>query len=67
MNTLKFELTESQQNKVNAFIKKHKHCKNSYNKYGISYIFMHSGIGLVSQIKCNGCGDLEDMTDVNTW
>ena len=66
-----FKITGAELNKVNEFKKKHKEscvCKQNLTlgEYW-TYSFIPTGLGNVVSIKCNLCGEQEDVTDVDNW
>lgn len=34
---------------------------------GFSFTFTPTSIGTVSHIKCNGCGEVDDITNYDNW
>lgn len=60
---------------MEEFYKKHKHCSSKYlgksffSTTGGQYTFniTPTGLGNITQIKCNACGKTEDITDINSW
>jgi hypothetical protein len=69
----KFELNEKEEEKAKAFIEKHSESCAIYNSAGFkvgplySYTFTPTGIGTAAKIKCTGCGEEEDITDMSCW
>ena len=68
----KFELTDSQEQKVFAFIEKHRKCSESMpmatdGKYPFTYLFTPGGIGTVAKVRCNGCGEELNITEYENW
>ncbi len=75
MYIYRFELNERESKDALKFVEKHKNCfyKNMHKPYlfracgNTSFIFTHGGIGLGVEIRCNVCGEIEDITDVSSW
>ena len=68
---LTFKITGTELDKINEFKKKHKEsCVRKQNltlgEYW-TYSFIPTGLGNVVSIKCNLCGEQEDVTDVDNW
>lgn len=68
---LTFKITGTELDKVNEFKKKHREsCTNKQNltagEYW-TYKFIPGGIGTIITIKCNLCGEEENVTDYNCW
>ena len=68
---LTFKITGTELDKINEFKKKHKEscaCKQNLTlgEYW-TYSFIPTGLGSVVSIKCNLCGEEEDVTDVDNW
>ena len=58
-----FYLSPREKMDSDKFQKKHSKCKESF-EFTFSY---SSGIGANIIIKCAGCGDDKDITDINYW
>jgi len=63
---LSFNLTEKQTIKYDEFMRKHSHPEY---KIGLSKTisFTSTGIGWGVSVKCNCCGEKQDLTDYDTW
>lgn len=71
-----FELTEEETKRAKEFIEKHRHKDElrRQNKFGFStlgqqftYTITPGGLGNGVSIKCNYCGEEEDITDIENW
>ena len=60
-----FRLAPSEVKEANKFEKKHKKCGDG--KHSFTYSFTCTGIGVSIVIRCKGCYDVKDITDVRTW
>lgn len=50
--------------KLKEFREKHKECEFTSTIGGkFSFIFTPTGLGIISQIKCNACQEIEDLTE----
>jgi len=58
-----FYLSPREKMDSDKFQKKHSKCKSSF-EFTFSY---GSGIGAGCVVKCAGCGDDKDITDINYW
>ena len=68
---INFTITGAELEAVEEFKTKHRaSCTSKQNltagEYW-SYTFIPGGIGTVITIKCNLCGEEEDVTDVSKW
>ena len=68
---LTFKITGTELDRVNEFKKKHREsCTSKQNltagEYW-SYTFIPGGIGTIKTIKCNLCGEEENVTDYDCW
>lgn len=68
---LTFKISGTELDKINEFKEKHKEscvCKQNLTlgEYW-SYSFIPTGLGDVVLIKCNLCGEEENVTDVDSW
>ena len=68
---LTFKITGTELDKVNEFKKKHREsCTSKQNltagEYW-TYTFIPGGIGTITTIKCNLCGEEENVTDYDCW
>ena len=65
---MKFELNDLEEEKAKEFKEKHKDCFVQSTIGGqFSYIFTPTGIGYGISIKCEICGEFEDITDYGSW
>ena len=71
-----FELNEVETQRANDFIKKHSHAEelDKERKVGFTalghqftYEITPGGFGPLVSIKCNYCGESEDITDIDNW
>ena len=62
-----FRFTAVENDRFNAFINKHheKGCSKFHKGFSIS--FVGTGIGNSYDVKCNNCGEEEDITDLESW
>ena len=62
-----FRFTAVENDRFNAFI--HKHHEKGCSKFhkGFSISFVGTGIGNSYDVKCNNCGEEEDITDLESW
>ena len=53
------------------FKRKHKKCHSGINAtegdYKFSYIVTPNSFGQVLEIRCNRCGDIADITNIENW
>lgn len=75
-NNITFELDDVETERARAFIEKHDHSeeikargKGDISAVGeqFSYIMTPSGLGDRIAIRCNYCGETEDITNVDNW
>ena len=59
-----FQINEVEQARAEEFIKKHNH-NNVMTTF--TYSFTTTGIGTTIFIKCNNCGEEENITDYDCW
>jgi hypothetical protein len=59
--------TDKQNKQIEKFEKKHDKCKNDKALYRYSYIETDTGIGPIDEIRCNYCGKVQNITDVDVW
>lgn len=70
-----FELTEEETKRAKAFQDKHTHHqefksqgKLSFTTLGHQFTYMITpGLGNIVSIKCNECGETENITNVDNW
>lgn len=71
MNNLIFKLDEKETKACEEFRKKHKVCcpDRPFSTLGMqySYIITPGGLGSEIEIKCNQCGEIEDVTSTEDW
>lgn len=62
-----FRFTDVESKRFDTFIHKHyeKGCGNFHKGFSISFI--GTGIGITYKVKCNNCGEEEDITDLESW
>ena len=62
-----FRFTAVENDRFNAFI--HKHHEKGCSKFhkGFSISFVGTGVGNSYDVKCNNCGEEEDITDLESW
>ena len=63
-----FTLNYEQLTQIEEFRKKHKH-ENQNSTIGgkLSFIFTPTSIGVITDIKCNACNEIKDITNYNNW
>lgn len=71
-----FDLSEEETKKARKFMQKHNH-REDFKKEGkicfstlgqqFTYTVTPGGLGPVTTIKCNQCGEKEDVTDYESW
>lgn len=51
------------------FKRKHKKCHSAINatEYKFSYIVTPNDVGQVLEIRCNACGKIADITNIENW
>ena len=69
---MEFKLTDKEIEEANEFKAEHKKCGENMasateGKYQFTYMFTPNGFGHLTQIKCNGCGKVKDITDTSHW
>lgn len=71
-----FELNETETKRAKEFIKKHRHAEELDKEHKIgftalghqfTYSITSGGFGSLVSIKCNYCGESEDITDIENW
>ena len=62
-----FRFTDVESKRFDAFI--HKHHEKGCSKFhkGFSISFVGTGVGNSYDVKCNNCGEEEDITDLESW
>lgn len=75
MESIEFKLTDREVAEANEFFKDHKNC--CYDIYGkeffsttggeFSFIITPTGLGNCVSIRCNSCGEIKDITDIEDW
>ena len=69
--TLTLELNENETKRVKEFMAKHDHIEEFPFFSGLGQQFTYSitpgGLGPTVSIKCNCCGESEDITDIEDW
>lgn len=67
-NALTFALNDTEAQQYHDFCNKHRSCEFSSTIGGkISVIFTPTGLGNIVVVKCNSCGEENDITDVSNW
>jgi hypothetical protein len=62
--------TDKQEIELKKFKEKHRNCvkpDNSIERYRFTYLETPTGIGPIDEIRCNNCGEIKDVTDVDSW
>jgi hypothetical protein len=66
--TIKDLMDPVEQERYEAFCKKHKECEFTSTIGGkISVYITPTGLGYMFQCTCNGCDETEDITNVDNW
>lgn len=75
-NNIRFELDDVETKRALEFMKKHHH-KEEFSAQGklefstlsqqFTYEIIPGGIGNIVVIKCNYCGEIEDITNTDNW
>ena len=62
-----FRFTDVESKRFDTFTHKHyeKGCGDFHKGFSIS--FVGTGIGITYKVKCNNCGEEEDITDLESW
>lgn len=61
-----FEMTDVESDRVRAFIKKHGPCPcRVAEKFGVKFI--PSMMGLFCYVRCMGCGEEEEVTEIEKF
>ena len=64
------DYTDKQEIELKEFKEKHKHCvkpDNTIERYRFTYLETPTGIGPIDEIRCNNCGEIKDVTDIDSW
>ena len=66
---MKFELNEIEEQCYKEFYNKHKNCSGEMGAIGggLSIIITPIGLGSCIEVRCNKCGEIEDITDISNW
>jgi len=61
--------TKKQEKQIKKFKKNHNKCrdKKGFSYCQFTYEETPTGIGSIDKIKCNYCGEILDITDVESW
>lgn len=59
-----FQMNEVEQARAEEFVKKHHH---NHTMTTFTYSFTCTGVGTAVSIKCNNCGEEENITDYDCW
>lgn len=62
---MEFEINKSEL--VTKFREEHKNCPTSTIGGRVSFIFTPTGLGTIIELRCNGCGKVKNITDMNKW
>lgn len=65
-DNISFKLTPLEVKKAKEFYAKHDKCIHGVGMK-FSYIISPTGVGDVIEIRCNGCKETENITDVDSW
>lgn len=64
-------LDSKEQELASIFMRKHKRCHTGIDategNYKFSYIVTPNGFGQVIEIRCNVCGEIADITNIENW
>lgn len=64
-------LDPEEQKLASIFKRMHKRChsgiRTTEGDYKFSYIVTPNSFGQVLEIRCNGCGDIADITNTENW
>lgn len=72
---MELTITDNEEKEAREFYEKHKDCCRKVLKKeffsttggGFSYIITPTGLGNCVSIRCNSCGEIEDITDSENW
>ena len=68
MMTVKDLMDPVEQERYEAFCKKHKDCEFASSIGGkVSIYITPTGLGYTFQCTCNGCDETEDITNTDNW
>lgn len=70
-----FKMDKVEYEKYKAFCKKHRNCQRKPDGRprfgtiggGFSVTFIPTGLSPIISVKCNHCGEIEDITDSDNW
>lgn len=62
-----FRFSEVESNNFKAFEDKHREKGCGKFNEGFSISFVGTGVGMIYKVKCNNCGEEEDITDLENW
>lgn len=62
MEKAKFVLSEIETERYYKFSQEHRKC-NALKEICI----IPAGIGNIVSVKCKGCGEIKDITDIDSW
>ena len=62
-----FRFSEVESNNFKAFENKHREKGCGKFNEGFSISFAGTGVGMIYKVKCNNCGEEEDITDLESW
>ena len=64
-------LDPEEQKLASIFKRMHKRChagiRTTEGDYKFSYIVTSNSFGQVLEIRCNACGDIADITNIENW
>ena len=65
---MEFRMNEKEEQDYIEFCKKHHDCEFTSTIGGkITVTFVPTGLGSCISVKCNSCGETEDITDISCW
>lgn len=70
---MKFELSDKQKEKAKEFTEKHyekcgkKAIKATEGSYQFTYMFTPNAFGYLTDVRCNVCGEIKNITDTSNW
>ena len=68
MKEISFSLTDLEEERLEEFYDEHCNCPFASSAGGkYTFIITPTGFGPCTSIKCNSCGEEEDITDEESW
>lgn len=58
-------LSPKEQERLDKFAQEHKKCKPMEGKF--TFLITGTGLGEVTEIRCNSCGKTKNITDISEW